>query len=343
METLCLSALGERASRDIALAAEIIRRGGLVAFPTETVYGLGANAFDPAAVERIYAAKGRPQDNPLILHISDYDDIYALCSSVPKEAALLAESFWPGPLTLVLPRSEKVPGIVSAGLDTVAVRLPGHPVARKLIKLAGVPVAAPSANLSGKPSATAAGHVISDFAGRIDAVLDGGDCRVGLESTVVSLVGAKPRLLRPGGVTFEQLTAVLGETEVDRAVTSSVPPDEKVSSPGMKYRHYAPDAGVTVICGAADKTAAYIKAQENSETGIICFDEFSGTYRSGYVISIGRYGDGDDHARKIFDALRRFDSLPVKRIYAQCPPEKGIGLAVSNRLKKAAGFDVIYL
>jgi len=327
----------------LARAGELIRSGKLVAFPTETVYGLGANAFDTEAVERIFTAKGRPQDNPLIVHIANLAMMNTLSSDVPEAAILLARRFWPGPLTIVLPKSAVIPSAVTAGLETVGLRLPSHPAAVALIKAAGVPIAAPSANRSGRPSPTTAAHVLSDMDGRIEAVLDGGSCSVGLESTVVSLCGKKPRLLRPGGVTLESLQIALGEVEVDRALKMLIPDDEKVSAPGMKYRHYAPSAPLTVVAGEPSRTAEYIQSLSAPDIGVLCFEEYAPLFTEGIVRSVGRSDDSAEQARRIFDALRQFDLHPVRHIYAQAPSEKGIGLAVANRLNKAAGFNIVAL
>jgi L-threonylcarbamoyladenylate synthase len=327
----------------LARAGEMIRAGKLVAFPTETVYGLGANAFDADAAGRIFTAKGRPQDNPLIVHISEPGMMKSLSTRVPESAWLLADRFWPGPLTIVLPRSTVIPNTVTAGLDTVGLRLPSHPAALGLIKAAGVPIAAPSANRSGRPSPTAAEHVLEDMDSRIDAVLDGGSCSVGLESTVLSLCGEKPRLLRPGGVTLEELKNVLGEVEVDRALRMMIPSDEKVSAPGMKYRHYAPKAPLTVVAGNPNITAEYIAKLTAPDVGVICFEEYKTLFSVGIVQSVGSAVDSAEQARRIFDALRHFDAYPIRQIYAQAPSEQGIGLAVANRLNKAAGFNIVTL
>lgn len=341
MNTLYLDALGTDSGSNIRTAASILRSGGIVAFPTETVYGLGADTFNESAVAKIFAAKGRPQDNPLISHITDIADIHRLARDIPPSAFLLAESFWPGPLTLVLKRNPDVPPIISAGLDTVSVRIPSHHVARRLIELSGTAVAAPSANISGRPSATTALHVQEDFNGKIDAIVSGGDCEVGVESTVLSLCGDIPRLLRPGGVPLESLRAVLGEVAVDRAVYEIIGEGERVSSPGMKYRHYAPRADVTVVCGAPRQTAEYIKSEANETTGIICFDEFEKMFYNREVYTIGPAEDSAANARALFGALRSFDRSSVEKILAQCPDDRGVGLAVANRLKKAAGFKIV--
>ena len=325
----------------VETAADLILQGEVVGMPTETVYGLAANALDGAAVAKIFRAKGRPQDNPLIVHIADFAQIYELCPAVPEAARALAEAFWPGPLTIIVPKADCIPNEVSCGLDTVGIRLPAHPLARALIRAAGVPLAAPSANTSGRPSTTTAEHVLRDMDGKIAAILDGGACGVGVESTVVTLAPDKPRLLRPGGVTLEQLRAVLGEVEVDRALYEKIGDDTRVSAPGMKYRHYAPKAPVTVVRGAPQRTAEYIKSQADSTTGVLCFDEYRDWFPTAVVECFGGQDDLTAQAREVFDRLRAFDDTAVTRIFAQCPPEEGLGLAVANRIKKAAGFAVV--
>jgi len=328
---------------DIGIAAEILRAGGLVGIPTETVYGLGANGLDPEAVGRIFTAKGRPQDNPLILHIPDPSWLERYCRNIPPAAYALAEAVWPGPLTMVLQRRENVPNAVTCGLDTVGVRCPGHPLALAVIRAAGVPVAAPSGNLSGRPSPTCARHMLEDMDGRIDAILDGGACGVGGESTIVDLTTPAPRLLRPGGLPLERLEEALGTVAVDRAVTAQLSPGEKPRAPGMKYRHYAPRAPVVVVTGDSRRTARYIRRNLGQHTGVICFDEYAGLFPGCPVEAIGPVSDKARQARRVFDALRAFDSTDVDAIYAQCPGSGGLGLAVANRLKKAAGFQVVDL
>lgn len=326
---------------DIERAGALLAAGQVVGIPTETVYGLGANALDGAAVKQIFAAKGRPADNPLIVHIADFSQIFDLVAAVPDAARRLADAYWPGPLTIILPKAACIPDEVSAGLETVGIRLPSHPVARAVIRAAGVPIAAPSANTSGRPSTTTAAHVMEDMSGKIAAVLDGGACQVGVESTVVSLAGEQPRLLRPGGISLEQLEAVLGPVAVDRAISQPIGDDVRVSAPGMKYRHYAPHAPVTAVCGDPAKGAAYIASHLTAQAGVICFDEFAGQFDGHIVRTIGRADDPAAQAHAIFDALRAFDDTDVTAIFAQCPDDLGIGLAVANRLKKAAGFHVI--
>lgn len=342
METILFSHITDKHDPRIAEAAKIIREGGVVAFPTETVYGLGANALDPAAVKKIFAAKGRPADNPLIAHIADFDDIRRLVSVLPPEVEMLAKRFWPGPLTIILPAAPCVPKEVTAGLPTVGIRIPAHPIARAFIRAAGVPIAAPSANSSGRPSPTTTTHVYEDMFGKIEAILDGGRSGVGVESTIVTLATKRPRLLRPGGVSLEELEEVLGRVDVDKAVREKLAEDEKPEAPGMKYRHYAPAAPMTLIVGEAEKSFLKIRELAGAEDGIICFDEYFFRFKNTeYIRGFGHSSHPEEQARKLFRILRSFDSLPVKHIYAQCPEEKGIGLAVANRLKKAAGFSII--
>ena len=330
---------------DLPLAAKIIRRGGLVGIPTETVYGLGANGLDAEAVSHIFAAKGRPQDNPLILHIADVSWLERYCKDIPLTAYKLAEAYWPGPMTMILPRKDMVPDAVTAGLDTVGMRCPSHPMCHELIRLADVPIAAPSGNTSGRPSPTTADHMREDMDGKIDAIVDGGPCSVGVESTIIDLTCTPPRLLRPGGISLEQLRAVLGPVDVDPAVTRLLSAGEKPKAPGMKYRHYAPKAPVTVVSGDPKIAAEYIAAHAAPADGVICFDEFMPlfTSRTGTrpVMDLGPAGDKEEQARHIFDALRSFDHTQVSAIWAQCPDTEGIGLAIANRLNKAAGFQII--
>ena len=328
---------------EIERAAAILRRGGLLGIPTETVYGLGANGLDPEAVRRIFEAKGRPQDNPLILHIPDASWLERYCRNIPAAAYDLAERFWPGPLTMILPRRDNVPDVTTGGLDTVGIRCPNHPVTLAIIQAAQIPVAAPSGNLSGRPSPTCAQHMIEDMDGRIDGIVDGGACGVGVESTIIDLTTDVPRLLRPGGLPLEMLQEVLGEVAVDKAVLSPLSAGEKPKAPGMKYRHYAPKAPVTVVTGAALCTAQYICRNLGENTGVICFDEYRELFPNCVVETIGSVSDQGEQARRVFDALRAIDSTAVTEIFAQCPGDEGLGLAIANRLKKAAGFHTVDL
>ena len=336
-DTLVFSANEESAVK----CAEIIKNGGLVAIPTETVYGLGANGLDEEAVLKIFLAKGRPQDNPLILHLADADEIEKYCCDVPEAARKLAQHFWPGPLTMVLKAKDIVPKRTTAGLDTVAVRCPDCEITRKLISLAGVPVAAPSANTSGRPSPTSAAHVIEDMTGKIEAIIDNGPCTVGVESTIIDLSGDKPRLLRPGGLPVEEVEAIIGGVVKDKAVKGEVKDDEIVRAPGMKYRHYAPKAPVIVVTGKPENTGKYILENIDENMGVICFDEYAHMFAGCTVKCLGKVTDSEEHARRIFDILRAFDTTGVTKIFAQCPEDQGLDSAVVNRLKKAAGFTVI--
>ena len=327
--------------KDIDQAAAILRAGGLVGIPTETVYGLGADGLNPAAVEAIFQAKGRPQDNPLILHIPEAGWLERYCRDIPPAACALARAFWPGPLTIILKRRDMVPNAVTAGLDTVGMRCPAHPVTRAILAAADLPVAAPSGNTSGRPSPTTAAHMLEDMDGKIDAIVDGGPCQVGVESTIVDLTLTPPRLLRPGGITLEQLRSVLGEVEVDPAVTRLMGEGEHPRAPGMKYRHYAPKAPVTVVKGPGGDSARYIRRHIGDSDGVICFNEFVPLFEGHPVEPIGPAADRAEQARRIFDALRYFDGTGVTHIWAQCPGEDGLGLAVSNRLNKASGFHIV--
>lgn len=327
-------------SEKIDQAARLLREGKTVIIPTETVYGLAADALCPEAVAKIFAAKGRPQDNPLILHIDRLETLPELVTGLPEAALLLAERFWPGPLTMVLPKSDRVPYLTSGGLETVGVRMPAHPVARAIIARAGVPLAAPSANRSGSPSPTTAAHCIADMLGRVDAIVESGDCLVGVESTVVSLTGETPRLLRPGAITPEQLRQALGSLEIDPGVWEQMNADAKVSSPGMKYKHYSPLATVVLIRGSSEGYARYLA--ENSAQGD-CAISFS---EDGELGGIPRfcYGGREDHAAqasRIFALLRQVDADGYRRCFVHAPGLEGIGLAVYNRLIRAAAFKII--
>ncbi len=338
MKTLRLSA-GDPETP--ALAAEIIRGGGLVAIPTETVYGLGADGLNERAVSRIFEVKGRPQDNPLILHVTGPDMLEDYCHGIPSVAYRLAERFWPGPLTLVLPAQDKVPRRTTAGLSTVAVRCPAAAVTREIIHLAGVPVAAPSANRSGKPSTTTAQHVLHDLDGQIEAVVDGGPCAVGVESTIVDLTEARPRLLRPGGVSPEELREILGELEIDRAVIAPIAGDAVVKAPGMKYRHYAPQEPVVIVSGSRDKAAAYIHRHYSPGDRVLCFEEELPLYAECNPLAYGRQADPATLSAGLFTALRLLDDPSVGKVFARCPEGGGVAFAVRNRLTKAAGFQVV--
>ncbi|MGN0551312.1 MAG: L-threonylcarbamoyladenylate synthase [Acutalibacteraceae bacterium] len=324
---------------EIDKAAQIIINGGLVAMPTETVYGLAANALNGEAVAKIFKAKGRPMDNPLIVHIADFIDIDRLTVKIPAKAYILAETFWPGPLTIILPKSDIIPKEVSAGLDTVAIRFPSHRLARELIRKAGVPLAAPSANLSGSPSPTAALHVYKDLNGKIDAILDGGSCSVGLESTVITFAGEKPRLLRPGGVTLEQMQGVIGEIDVDKAVLSKLEDGAVAASPGMKYKHYAPKARVIIIKADDRKYIEYINGLKQENSAALCYEEDM-SFLNIKSYSMGKKDDSAAHAKNLFSQLRKIDEDNIAVVYARCPKASGVDMAVYNRLVRAAGFEV---
>ena len=330
--------------RDPALqtVGDILRRGGLAAIPTETVYGLAANALDDCAVRGIFRAKGRPADNPLIVHISDVSQWAPLVQEIPEEAKKLANAFWPGPLTIILPKSDLISSVVSGGLDTVAVRMPSHPVARAIIDSAGVPLAAPSANTSGKPSPTTAQHVKDDMDGKIDCIVDAGPCSVGVESTVLSLAGKKPRLLRPGGVTPEMLMQVLGDIDIDDAVFHQLAAGQTAASPGMKYKHYAPSAQVTILKGSLQQFCDYVDAHKTPDTLALCFAGEE-SHLSVPAIAFGKESDGSSQAANIFAALRDVDRRGAKQVFARFPNMDGVGLAVFNRLVRAAAFHILEL
>lgn len=338
MKTRLLSA--ER-QEDLVIAAEIIKNGGLVGIPTETVYGLGANGLNAQAVDKIFIAKGRPNDNPLIIHIADAGDLTKYCVNIPDAAWTLAEKFWPGPLTMVLPVSSVVPKRTTGGLDTVAVRCPKTEATREIIRLSGVPIAAPSANISGKPSTTTAQHVLHDMDGKIEAIVDGGACQVGVESTIVDLTGDTPRLLRPGGITPEQLIEVLGELTVDKAVTAQIANDTVVRAPGMKYKHYAPAAEVLIVSGSREGAARYIKRHFAPGNAVLCFEEELPLYEGYNPTVYGKEADPATLSAGLFAALRKLDDKNIGTIFARCPEGGGIAYAVQNRLRKSAGFHIV--
>lgn len=327
----------------LAQAGTLIRSGELVAFPTETVYGLGANALDADAVKRIFEAKGRPGDNPLIVHISAVEQLGPLISVEPSPMArALMDACWPGPMTLIFPKSDLVPMAVTAGLDTVAVRFPAHPAARALIDAARRPVAAPSANRSGRPSPTTAAHVLADMDGRIPMILDGGPCAVGLESTVIDMTGDVPRILRPGGVTPEMITAICGAARVDEAVMRPLREGERPRSPGMKYRHYAPRGSLTVVQGDEAAVIARIEQLYDAAEGtplILALEGHLPAYGDRRALSLGV--DAAGMARALFDALRQADDLGADALFSEAVPADGLGLAVMNRLGRAAAFHII--
>lgn len=334
METKILST----SEYDIRLAGEIVARGGLVAFPTETVYGLGADALNDDAVRSIYTAKGRPSDNPLIVHIAEKDDIIPLVREITPKAQALIDKFFPAPLTIILPKSEKIGSVVSGGLDTVAIRMPENETARALIKASGCPVAAPSANTSGLPSPTKARYVIEDMSGRIDAIIDGGDCEFGVESTVITLATETPTILRPGAVTREMIEAVIGKVDVAKAVLEGMTNDEVAASPGMKYKHYAPKAKIIII--NADKAEYEKFVNSKKDCFALCFEEDNVTIPK---VTFGKENDDLSQAKELFNALRLLDEMGAKKVYARIPHTTGVGMAVYNRLIRAAAFSIIDL
>ena len=320
-------------------AARLLAAGELVAIPTETVYGLAADAMNGEAVSSIYVAKGRPSDNPLIVHIADMKDWEPLITHIPDNAKKLADAYWPGPLTIILPASKKVPKVVTGGLSTVAVRFPSHPIAQAVILRSDCPLAAPSANRSGSPSPTNAQRVTEDMEGRIAAILDGGDCDVGVESTVIDLCHTPPRLLRPGGITPEMLEDVLGPIEIDSAVIHALEKGAVAASPGMKYKHYAPQAEITIVKGSLANFAAYINQRQADGVGALCFDEDL-PHLHVPAVTYGSRADALTQAQHLFDSLRQLDEMGIHTVYAACPEASGVGLAVYNRLLRAAAFRI---
>lgn len=329
-------------------ASAVIRSGGLVAFPTETVYGLGGDATNPEASRKIYAAKGRPSDNPLIVHIADFSQLRNIVAEVPQEAEKLAEAFWPGPLTMILRKNEVIPYETTGGLDTVAIRMPSHPVARAFLQDSGCMIAAPSANTSGRPSPTTAQHVWGDLHGKIEILLDGGPVGIGIESTIVDLSEERPMILRPGFITQEMLSAVLGDVGVDPGLASEnskQPP----KAPGMRYRHYAPKADLTLVEGTMEEVISKINALTREaqamgkSVGVLATEENKDCYVADHVIVIGQRQDEAEIARHLFDVLRQFDDLQVDLIYSESFVAAGVGQAIMNRLLKAAGHKRIFV
>lgn len=340
METLLLDAKNEGATQ---IVAEIMQKGGLAAIPTETVYGLAANAYNEEACANIFKAKGRPGDNPLIVHIADLSMLKEVAAEIPEKALLLAEKFWPGPLTMIMKKTDKIPMVTSANLPTVAIRFPSHPVAQDIIKRAGIPLAAPSANLSGSPSPTTFQHCVNDLMGRVDAIIDGGACAVGVESTIISLAGEKPVLLRPGFVTLEELRETIGEVELSKAVLEKLGDGEKVLSPGMKYKHYAPKAKVSLVKACSKDFVDFVNEHaKQEEIYALCFTEEAPKINAKTVTYGSEFSD-EEQAELLFDALRELDTLGAKRVFAHSPKMTGVGMAVYNRLVRAAGFDIIEL
>ena len=346
MKTICADMTKSIDPDLMALAGSIIRRGGLVAFPTETVYGLGSDALDPEASRKIYAAKGRPSDNPLIVHIADFKALDRIVSKIPPAAQKLADAFWPGPLTMIFHKSDAVPSATTGGLDTVAVRMPSHPAALELIRQGGGYIAAPSANTSGRPSPTEARHVYQDLNGRIDMIIDGGPVGIGLESTIIDLTEETPMVLRPGFISLEMLRSVLGDVRMDPGLHAD-DPAFRPKAPGMKYRHYAPKASLFIVEGEETAVRAKIKelaleAENSGRTaGIIATDEDASSYTHGIVRSAGNRSDEITIAQRLFGILREFDELQVSVIYSEAFDTPQLGAAIMNRLIKAAGHQVI--
>ena len=329
-------------------AGAVLKEGGLVAFPTETVYGLGGDALNKESSRKIYAAKGRPSDNPLIVHICKWEDIYPIVSEVSEEAKKIAEAFWPGPLTMILPKSDLVPYETTGGLDTVAVRMPSHKVAQKLIEYAGGYVAAPSANTSGKPSPTQARYVAEDMDGKIEMIIDGGEVGIGLESTIIDLTVTPPQILRPGFITQEMLSEVLGDVEADVTILNG-DSGQAPKAPGMKYRHYAPKGDLTIVTGPQDKVVEYINSEVSKamlageKTGVIGTEEVLDKYHAQVVKSVGSRDDELSIGRHLYTILREFDDEDVTRIFSESFETEGFGQAIMNRLLKAAGHKVVRL
>ncbi len=340
--------IDEASKKSLQRAGQIIRDGGLVAFPTETVYGLGGDALNPDSSRKIYAAKGRPSDNPLIVHVADFEDLETIVKEVPDSARKLAKAFWPGPLTMIMNKNDRVPYETTGGLDTVAIRMPNNEIALELIRQSGGFIAAPSANTSGRPSPTVARYCIEDLSGKIEMILDGGQVGIGLESTIVDLTSDVPMILRPGYITLDMLKEILGEVEVDRTIIDSNS-GAKPKAPGMKYRHYAPKGQLTIIQGEQSKVVEYINrkakeaAAEGKKVGVIGTDATKDLYEADIVKSVGNRDDESTVAHELFKVLREFDDENVDVMYSEAFDDSGIGQAIMNRLLKAAGHNVIVL
>ena len=342
MTTEILKVGCEKTEYIIEKARKILENGGLVAFPTETVYGLGGDALSADSSKKIYAAKGRPSDNPLIVHIGSPEQIPPLVKEIPEKAKALMDAFWPGPLTMILKKSDAVPKETTGGLETVALRMPVHPFALEFLKTIGMPVAAPSANLSGRPSTTKASHVVEDLNGRVDLIIDGGDVPIGVESTIIDLTGETPMLLRPGYITVSELTAVIGPVKTDPAIENENLITHAIAiqnpkAPGMKYRHYAPKAELVIVSGEESEVIRAISEAATENTGILTVSEHLNAFKTGKTVACGSKENPDSIAHGLFAALREFDALGVQKIYAEDFTESDIGTAVMNRLLKAAG------
>ncbi len=335
-----------RAKEALARAGSIIREGGLVAFPTETVYGLGGDGLNPESSKKIYAAKGRPSDNPLIVHVADMEAVEKIVEEVPKEAYKLAEAFWPGPLTLIMKKNDKVPYETTGGLDTVAIRMPSNKIAMELIKQSGGYIAAPSANTSGRPSPTLASHCVEDLSGKIEMIIDGGAVGIGLESTIIDLTSDTPMILRPGYITPKMLSDVLGSVDIDRTIIDSTS-TQKPKAPGMKYRHYAPKGQLTIVEGSQDAVIAYINARskeasaKGQRVGIIGTDATRSLYSADVIKSVGKREDEETIAHELFKVLREFDEENVDVMFSESFDDSGLGQAIMNRLLKAAGHNKV--
>lgn len=348
METRLIKISTENPEADLVEeAARVLREGGLVAFPTETVYGLGGNGLDSEACKKIYSAKGRPSDNPLILHISQISELRPIVREIPPKAQKLMDAFWPGPLTMIFPKSDIVPLTTTGGLDTVAVRFPSHPVAIAIIRASGLPIAGPSANSSGKPSPTRASHVAFDLSGKIDMIVDGGAAEWGLESTIVDVSGEIPIILRPGAITKEMMEAVVDEVLIDPAILSKPSDDLRPKAPGMKYTHYSPAAKVTLVKGDSNAVIRKINqlctsdSAQGKKTGVMATEETKEFYQADVVLSLGKRESPEEIGANLFKFLRKFDFLGVDMVYSEVFPEVGEGLAIMNRLNKAAGYSRI--
>ena len=338
--------IDSKAAESLEKAGRIIKEGGLVAFPTETVYGLGGDALNPDSSKKIYAAKGRPSDNPLIVHVCRFEDVEKIVAEVPETARKLADAFWPGPLTMIMNKNDKVPYETTGGLDTVAIRMPNNKIALKLIELSGGYIAAPSANTSGRPSPTLARYCIEDLTGKIEMIIDGGQVGIGLESTIVDLTSDVPMILRPGYITAEMLRDVLGEISIDRTIIDSSS-TQKPKAPGMKYRHYAPKGQLTIVQGSQDKVVEYINAEtkkaasEGKKVGVIGTDSTRSLYEAEVVKSVGSRDDEKTIAHELFKVLREFDDENIDVMFSESFDDSGIGQAIMNRLLKAAGHNVV--